>query len=148
MITEFKGDYAFLSNFWQGLSPVWWEGQDWPTAEHAFQAAKTDHAGARELIRMAMTPAEAKRIGQRVPLDPWWNRKRVPVMLSILVAKFYLASDLAAALDATSDQELIEGNYWHDNFWGNCLCNNCIDKRDVNMLGQLLMIVREVNRAS
>lgn len=142
MITEFRGQWFFLSNFWQGLSPVWWEGEYWPTAEHAYQAAKTDHAGARELIRTAMTPAEAKRIGQRVPLDPWWNRKRVPVMLSILVAKFYLASDLAASLDATGTQELAEGNHWHDNFWGNCLCTPCAMQPGTNMLGRLLMVVR------
>ena len=36
---KFDGDYAFLSNFYE--SPCKFEGDIYPTVEHAFQAAKT-----------------------------------------------------------------------------------------------------------
>ena len=45
--------------------------------------------------------------------------------------------DLAARLLATGSTELIEGNNWNDTFWGVCR------GRGRNMLGQLLMEVRE-----
>jgi predicted NAD-dependent protein-ADP-ribosyltransferase YbiA (DUF1768 family) len=43
----------------------------------------------------------------------------------------------------TKPHELKEGNHWHDNFWGACACEGCIDKEEQNMLGLLLMEVRE-----
>ena len=44
-------------------------------------------------------------------------------------------------LIATGEQKLIEGNYWHDNFWGSCSCEKCGDKGE-NHLGRLLMKLR------
>src|SRR4051812_21328901 len=38
-IAEFQGEYRFLSNFWPAT--VEFEGIRYPTAEHAYQAAKT-----------------------------------------------------------------------------------------------------------
>jgi len=43
---------------------------------------------------------------------------------------------------ATGDTKLLEGNRWHDNFWGNCDCPNCRDKPGLNYLGKILMRVR------
>jgi predicted NAD-dependent protein-ADP-ribosyltransferase YbiA (DUF1768 family) len=43
---------------------------------------------------------------------------------------------------ATGDEELIEGNTWHDNTWGNCVCQKCQDIPGRNMLGMLLMELR------
>ena len=42
----------------------------------------------------------------------------------------------------TGDAELIEGNTWHDNYWGVCSCSKC-NGRGKNRLGKLLMKVRE-----
>ena len=38
---------------------------------------------------------------------------------------------------------LIEGNTWHDNYWGDCSCNRCKSKSGENMLGILLMELRD-----
>ena len=35
-----------------------------------------------------------------------------------------------------------EGNYWHDNFWGNCLCPKCKDIPGENNLGKAIMEIR------
>ena len=37
-IERFAGPHRFLSNFYP--APLVWEGRYWPTAEHAYQAAK------------------------------------------------------------------------------------------------------------
>jgi hypothetical protein len=42
----------------------------------------------------------------------------------------------------TKNAELIEGNIWHDNFWGSCECSRCNHKPGKNMLGRLLMEYR------
>jgi predicted NAD-dependent protein-ADP-ribosyltransferase YbiA (DUF1768 family) len=42
----------------------------------------------------------------------------------------------------TSNREIIEGNYWHDNYWGSCTCDKCGNK-GLNKLGILLMKIRK-----
>lgn len=39
MISEFKGESRFLSNFF--AVPIMYEGVEYPSVEHAFQAAKS-----------------------------------------------------------------------------------------------------------
>lgn len=46
-------------------------------------------------------------------------------------------SELGNKLEATGDSLLVEGNWWHDTFWG--VCNGFGE----NNLGKLLMKIRE-----
>jgi ribA/ribD-fused uncharacterized protein len=46
-------------------------------------------------------------------------------------------------LISTGDEELIEINTWHDNFWGNCICAKCEKIKGQNWLGKLLMKIRQ-----
>lgn len=66
-------------------------------------------------------------------------------MLDILRAKFAVP-ELAEMLESTSDAYLEEGNHWHDNRWGNCICEKCRAKEGENLLGEILMRVRHINR--
>ena len=133
MINEFKGEYWFLSNF--ADIPAAYRNVWYPTAEHAFQAAKTQDAGERSRIRAASSPGEAKRLGRRVSLRPRWDDMRRQVMYEVLGAKF---SDpvIKKLLLATGQEQLVEGNSWHDNFWGSCTCAKC-GNRGKNVLGVL-----------
>ena len=54
-------------------------------------------------------------------------------MYDILKKKFS-DDDLKARLLLTGDKKLIEGNKWHDNFWGNCTCKKCENVEGKNML--------------
>ncbi len=54
-IRWFKGKYDFLSNF--APSAVELDRDDYPTVEHAFQAAKTSDPGRRREIQTSSTPA-------------------------------------------------------------------------------------------
>ena len=47
----------------------------------------------------------------------------------------------------STGEELIEGNYWHDNFWVSCSCEKC-GNRGQNNLGKLLMKLRSEYRNS
>lgn len=133
MITSFSGDYDFLSNFY--AAPIEYEGEIYPSVEHAYQAAKTACAADRQRIRDAATPGAAKRIGQTVVLTPDWYCRRERVMECLLIQKFADA-DLRQRLLATGEDKLVEGNYWGDTFWGVCR------GRGSNRLGNILMSIR------
>ena len=140
MIVEFDGEYAFLSNFYD--SPIFYEGITYPTNEHFFQAMKTLDIETRKAIAAAPTPGAAKRMGRHVSLRPDWEQVKVDVMRTGLMLKFTDAA-LAEKLLATGDEELVEGNWWHDNTWGNCHCTECSRKGGRNLLGMLLMELRK-----
>lgn len=140
MIAEFEGEYAFLSNFYP--SPIFHDGIAYPTVEHFFQGMKTLDIDERKAIAGAPTPGKAKRMGRQVKLRSDWEQVKVYYMELGLKLKFK-NPELAQKLIATGDEELIEGNWWHDNTWGSCYCDVCMHKPGRNMLGMLLMKVRK-----
>ena len=140
MIAIFDNEYAFLSNFYE--SPFEVDGITYPTVEHFFQAMKSKDIEGRKKIAAAPTPGKAKRLGRTIELRKDWEEIKVAVMKFGLAQKFRIP-ELREKLLATGNEELIEGNFWHDNVWGNCLCAECQDIPGRNMLGMLLMKVRE-----
>ena len=136
MITEFKGEYRFLSNFYtHNLIKV--GDITWISAEHAYQAAKSLNPNDWNWIISTPSPSEAKRIGRLVKLRPDWEDIKLAVMKEIVTAKFSQNLNLRDMLLATGTQELVESNNWGDTFWGRC---NRVGK---NYLGLILMEVRE-----
>ena len=133
-IDSFSGEYEFLSNFFPSVicDP---DGITYPTVEHYFQAMKTVHLSERKEIAAAPTPGKAKRMGRRVFLRSDWEGIKIEVMRQGLKQKF-ADKELRDKLLATGDAILIEGNWWHDTFWGVC------DGKGENNLGKLLMEVR------
>lgn len=131
--------YRFLSNFWPCI--VGYEGENYPSVEHAYQAAKTHDKTVRKLIREARSPGVAKRLGKNVELRPDWEQKKEGIMLGLLVQKF-AHPELKARLRDTGDNVLIEGNTWGDKEWGAVL-NTKGEWEGNNKLGKLLMRVRE-----
>ena len=139
-ITEFRGAYRFLSNFW----PVGWaDGR--LTVEHYYQAAKAVSADDQRWVYDAPTPGEAKRRGRRVAVRSDWDDVKLEVMRTLVRAKFLTSVQLYGWLLATGDAELVEGNTWHDNYWGRCSCDRCVRAEIVgqNHLGKILMQVRD-----
>ena len=134
MISDFRGAYAFLSNFYLAPTPI--DGEVYLTSEHAFQAMKSADPAYRVSVLRAPTPGQAKRLGRAVALRADWEAVKIDVMRDVVRAKFRHNPDLAAQLLATGDQELVEGNAWGDKFWGVCA------GRGRNWLGKILMEVR------
>ena len=135
-IKTFKGQYAFLSNFY----PIWIKLPDgeYPTVEHAYQAAKAKDKTSKEKIRLAKSPAEAKALGRTILLVDGWDGIKIGVMRLLLSLKFK-GPVLRQMLLDTGDAILEEGNTWHDYFWGIDIETG----KGQNMLGKLLMELRE-----
>lgn len=144
MIDKFEGQYAFLSNFYESPIEVWISPDTRliaPTAEHVFQYLKTPSEEEGIEILMAETPGQAKRLGRKCHLRKDWEEVKDHAMVSVLRAKFR-DPELKAKLLATDNEILVEGNTWHDNYWGMCSCAEC-NENGKNRLGMLLMQVRE-----
>lgn len=138
-ILKFRGEHHFLSNFY--LCNVEYEGIIYPSSEHAFQAAKTLDISERQAISCLKKPAEAKRAGNKLDLRENWDSIRVKIMWDIVLAKFQQNYPLREKLLQTGECLLIEGNRWHDNFYGVCYCDSC-KGHGLNYLGRTLMHVR------
>lgn len=134
-IYGFTGEYRFLSNFYPSVVTL--EGVQYPTVEHAYQAAKTFNPYEREYIRTRSTPAAAKRSGKTFfRMRPDWDDAKVYVMEGLLRQKFTGYHDLSLKLYETGDIYIEETNTWGDTFWG--VCNG----KGQNVLGNLLMKIR------
>lgn len=136
MIDSFRGQYYFLSNFYYPSRVIY---EDWiyVTVEHAFQAAKTNDFYERIPIFLSLDPTKAKQLGRLVTLREDWEEVKDEIMYNLVTQKFTQSNYLKRKLLETHPQELIEGNWWGDTYWGVC--------RGVgqNKLGKILMEVRE-----
>lgn len=139
MIDKFEGKYFFLSNFYE--NEVVYKGLAYKSNEAAFQAQKTlDPVERLEFTKL--NPSQAKRKGCKVKLREDWEDVKYEIMREICENKFFTSDKLASQLIATEDQTLIEGNTWHDNFWGICTCDKCKGIDGKNHLGNILMNIR------
>ena len=141
MINVFDGEFAFLSNFYPSIITDEY-GITYPTVEHYFQAQKTINIAERVAIADAETPGRAKRMGRNVALRHDWEAIKIDVMRQGLEMKFQ-DTNLRARLLETGSMPLVEGNVWHDNIWGDCQCGRCVNAPGRNILGKLLMDLRE-----
>ena len=130
-ILEFKGQYFFLSNFYE--VPVFYNGLQFKSSEAAFQAQKFP-SRASEFCNLSAI--SAKRLGRAIPLRGDWKTARIGIMKEIVFAKFKQNKKLKRLLLETGEAFLQEGNDWGDTFWG--VCNG----KGENMLGKILMEVR------
>ena len=132
-ITEFRGKYFFLSNFYD--AKVEYNGLSFLNNESAFQAQKVLDSQTRNRF-CTLPPNKAKSLGRHVTLREDWESVKDNIMYNIVLNKFSQNISLQERLLATGDSILIEGNTWNDTYWGVC---NGVGK---NMLGRILMGVR------
>lgn len=110
MISAFRGRWTKLGNY--SSCVVFFEG-------HAYQSVEL-----------------AKKLARTVPLRADWDTIKIHVMRTLLREKFSQEPERSILL-ATGSEELVEGNWWHDRFWGQCPLGT-----GENWLGRLLMEVR------
>jgi ribA/ribD-fused uncharacterized protein len=144
-IDEFRGDWEFLSNMSDHSFIDKW-GAVWKTNEHWYQAAKTPHPLLKFLLWDSPDPYYARRLANDPEMIPRLYDKETfdkeYIMLRGLEMKFQQNSEILEKLLSTTGFEIVEGNTWHDNFWGNCTCKKCKDIEGLNKLGLLIMQVR------
>lgn len=149
MIDSFKGRWSFLSNFYP--CEITYKGIKYPSNEHYYVAMKVKNDqiikgvyytsdDVRIMISKISTAGQVKRFGRNLKLRSDWDLVKLDVMEFGLREKFK-NEDLKKMLLSTGKEELIEGNYWHDNFFGSCTCPKCGNKGE-NNLGKLLMKIR------
>lgn len=153
MIDKFKGRWYFLSNFY--ACEIEHQGITYPSVEHYYVAMKFNDeqfidgkyytpGDLREIISKTKDPAQVKKLGRKIKLRKDWKNYKLKVMNHGVREKFK-SPKLSELLISTGDMELVEGNSWHDNFYGQCDCFKCKGKGK-NHLGKILMKVRsEIN---
>lgn len=134
--------YGCFSNF--AAYPIEVDGKVWPTSEHYFQAQKFAGTEFEEEIRQVRSPMIAARMGRgrRKPLRADWESVRDKVMRRAVLAKFTQHEELRGILLGTGDAMLVEHTR-NDSYWG-----DGGDGRGRNMLGQILVSVREELRGA
>ena len=152
MINKFQGKYFFLSNFYP--VEIEYQGITYPTSEHYYVAMKVTNqqlidgkyftpADFREMIgTIGCSRGETgmvKRLGQKLKIRKDWDTYKLVAMNWVIREKFKNET-LKELLLATGDEEIIEGNVWHDSFWGVCECDKC--PKGKNNLGKIHMEVR------
>ncbi len=133
-IIAFRGRWTKLGNY--SLGVVFYNGHAYQSVEHAYQAQKSLDPAIQKMIRDQPTPATAKKLARSVVLRPDWDDVKLTIMLDLLREKFSQEPE-RSILIATGAEDLVEGNWWHDRFWGQCPVGN-----GENWLGRLLMKVR------
>lgn len=147
-ITSFTGRYRPFSNMWWVTVYLEDDGLAYPSVEHAYQASKTLDSRQRQHIRETHSPYDARRIGRDPALTTerlGWKAMRVEVMAPLIYQKFS-RHDLRELVDSTKGLELVEGNWWHDRFFGRCTCPKHKGEGE-NWLGRLIMAVRDGTEA-
>ncbi len=145
-VDEFRGPASIFSNFHYTPIVVPRLGdRKFYYLENAYQAGKSlDEAVWEQFTDPLMTPGEAKRKGQLLKLRSDWEEFKVDWMYELLQIKFTPAL-WRRKLMGTMNGVLVEGNSWHDVFWGVCY-GKCKqgphEPIGENHLGKLLMKLR------
>lgn len=140
VIDCFRGDYFFLSNFYE--IPVSYNGITYQNSEAAFQAQKTFDENIRREFS-TLSPKAAKKKVKSMIVRSDWQQVKVGIMKEIVTNKFVQNPDLKEKLLATGDRKLVEGNTWNDKCWGVDIRTG----RGKNQLGHILEEVRQEFRS-
>lgn len=139
--------YGAFSNLFR--RPLLFEGREYATAEHAYQAGKPRKEAVRDWILSAPSPSLVAMAAHGLytwDIVPNWSAIKFDRMRSVLRAKFTQHEDLRALLLRTGDARLVEVGRTNNSVnrtWGE------VNGKGLNMLGVLLMEVRaELQKAS
>lgn len=139
--------YGVFSNLFR--RPIVYEGREYPTAEHAYQAGKARKEAVREWILSAPSPSLVAMAAHGLftwDIVPNWTQIKFDRMRSVLRSKFSQHEDLRALLLQTGDARLVEVGRTSNSVnqtWGE------VSGKGLNMLGVLLMEIRaELRNAS
>lgn len=133
--------YGAFSNLFKRA--VTFEGIEYPTSEHAYQAGKALKPEVKEWILAAPTPALAAMAAHGLytwDVVPNWASIKYDRMRGVLRAKFEQHADLAELLLSTGTARLVESATVDNSVnrtWGE------VNGKGKNMLGIMLMELRE-----
>ncbi|MFT4435046.1 NADAR family protein [Caballeronia sp. 15715] len=132
--------YGVFSNLYKRA--IIFDGIEYPTSEHAYQAGKPRKDSVREWLMAAPSPSLLAMAAHGLyvwDVHPEWSKTKFDRMKRVLTAKFTQHLDLQEILLSTGDAQLTEVatvDNAVNRLWGQV---NGVGK---NMLGTLLMEVR------
>lgn len=132
--------YGVFSNLYR--CPMIFEGEAFPTSEHAYQAGKARKPEVRAWLMAAPNPALLAMAAHGLyywDVAPDWSATKFKRMKAVLLAKFTQHEDLRQILLGTGDARLVEAatiDNAVNRLWGE------VNGRGENMLGRLLAEVR------
>lgn len=132
--------YGAFSNLYR--SSIEFEGELYPTAEHAYQAGKARKKEVRDWLMAAPSAALLAMAAHGLyywDITPGWSTSKFTRMKQVLMAKFQQHEELRRLLLSTNDARLIESATVDspvNRVWGE------VNGVGQNMLGKLLMEVR------
>ena len=135
MIKEFKDEYRWLSNFVPAKITL--GKRTFASVEHAYQSEKSDDPDWKTYCTLETNPAVVKRQAKNVILRKNWDEMRDHIMIDCLIQKFSQEPYKQLLLD-TKNEEIQEGNYWGDDYWG----VNLKTGKGQNKLGKIIMRIR------
>jgi len=136
--------YGAFSNLY--CRTIEFEGECYPTAEHAYQAGKARKKEVRQWLMAAPSPALLAMAAHGLyywDISPGWSTNKFVRMKAVLMTKFAQHQDLRDILLDTGDVRLIESatvDNAVNRLWGE------VNGVGQNMLGVLLMEVRSEMR--
>ncbi|MBF0602161.1 MAG: NADAR family protein [Nitrospirae bacterium] len=133
--------YGAFSNLYR--RKIVFEGENFPTSEHAYQAGKPRTKEVRDWLMAAPSPSLLAMAAHGLyswDIAPNWSKIKVDRMRKVLLAKFTQHRDLKALLLSTGGERLVESatvDNAVNRLWGE------VNGKGKNMLGNILMEVRE-----
>ncbi len=136
MIKEFKDEYSWLSNFYPSVITI--KDISYPTVENAYQSEKCSEFYWK-VICQTDYPGNVKKQSRKLEIDiKEWNKRKLKIMENCISKKFN-QEPFKTLLLQTGEEEIQEGNLWHDEFWGVDLKTG----KGLNHLGKLIMKERD-----
>jgi ribA/ribD-fused uncharacterized protein len=136
----------YIKNWFSNMLPLdeayIYENILYETVENFYQAMKTLNIEDRKIISK-LSPFKAKKYGRKIKLREDWGNIKCNIMMEILQYKFKKGTSWYKKLKSCQDKVIVEYNNWHDNYWGDCLCDKCAPKKGGNILGQMLTFIRD-----
>lgn len=137
--------YGVFSNLYR--CKVVFEGEEFATSEHAYQAGKARKEAVREWVLSAPSPGLVAMAAHGLytwDIAPDWSKVKFDRMRGVLYAKFTQHPEFKDLLLATGDARLVESatvDNAVNRLWGE------VNGKGKNMLGVLLMELRDKLRA-
>ena len=138
----FKNDTK-LTNYY--LCDVVIDNLKFSSSEAAYHAQKFLDNDIKKLMTK-LIPDEAKHVSRELKrfIREDWENVKYDMMKKVVTEKFKQNPDCLKELLNTRPLELIEDTTgWHDNIWGECTCDDCKNIEHQNLLGKILMEIRE-----
>ena len=148
-VTSFRGKYFPLTNFYNPC-PIKIGKYTVATSEHVFKllgirSPKLNQVWVDKIVATPH-PEEAKSLGRRAPLrDNWATFLSMYAMVytvGIKLDQHPKVFDLVKSINGL----IVEGNWWHDNRYGSCICDKCklvFPHGGMNILGIIHMSYRD-----